>query len=399
MGIRVAYLTHYADLYGANRSLLDLMLQLRAAHNVEPMVFLPVDGPLIERLADLGIAHKVVPWAPWMTKRHYEGGWHHRFQQHIRYLRQARGNRIRNKALRPILEEQLAKWGTQLVHVNSLAVGMATELVGRLSIPLVWHMREMPERHYGFHHDHGVRAYVDALKKADARIAISDAVRKDVAHRIGPSVPVEVVHNGIYTAPGFAAAALGSEERWRNVAPFTFLMAGVIHPAKGHDEAIAALAIVLREHKARLRIIGGGNKDGLRRAIHAQGLQDQVDLLDYADDLSEFYGSGHALLMCSRHEALGRVTIEAMAHGLPVIGRAEGGTLEVIEDGSTGLLYDKGPEELAVRMLQLIRDPEGAREMATAAMRDVAVRFTVEGSADRVMQRYTELLQDHGAKS
>jgi len=122
-----------------------------------------------------------------------------------------------------------------------------------------------------------------------------------------------------------------------------------------------------------------------------------VDLLDYADDLSEFYGSGHALLMCSRHEALGRVTIEAMAHGLPVIGRAEGGTLEVIEDGSTGLLYDKGPEELAVRMLQLIRDPEGAREMATAAMRDVAVRFTVEGSADRVMQRYTELLQDHGA--
>lgn len=393
MGLRVAYLSHYADLYGANRSLLDLMIRLRAAHHVEPFVLAPEEGPFIERLRKEGIEHRVLSWAPWMTKRHFEGGPHHRFGQWLRYIQQVRRDRARDRAVRSAVVDQLNGWKIDLVHVNSLAVGIASELVGVLDRPVIWHMREMPEKHYGFHLDAGKAAYASALRKADARIAISEAVRTDVQRYIGTKAPIDVVYNGVVSEVACREWRATADQRWLQKEPFTFLMAGVIHPEKGQREAIEALGSVVKERPAvRLRIAGGGKADQLRVLIRELGLEPYVELMGFQDDLSGFYASGHAYLMCSRNEALGRVSIEAMAHGIPVIGYADGGTVEVVSDGRTGLLYKGGPAELAERMLQLVNDPRRARELGASAMDDVAKRFTIERCASDVMACYDRSL-------
>ena len=59
--MRVAHLTHYAELYGANRSLLDLVLELRQRGEVEPHVLMPREGPLSERLRKEGVPVRVLP--------------------------------------------------------------------------------------------------------------------------------------------------------------------------------------------------------------------------------------------------------------------------------------------------------------------------------------------------
>ena len=81
--MRIAFITHYGDLYGANRSLLDLMVGLRARHGVVPHVILPVEGPFQKALVSAGVEHAVVPFPTWMRPRYYMGGVHHRVLQWI----------------------------------------------------------------------------------------------------------------------------------------------------------------------------------------------------------------------------------------------------------------------------------------------------------------------------
>lgn len=393
MGLRVAYLTHYADLYGANRSLLELITASRSRHGVVPFVLAPKEGPFTQRLAAENIPFRIIAWEPWLSERRYMGRPHHRIGQYLRYERAARRHARRDRELVPVVLEQLRAWQVDLVHVNSVAVGITPALVGKLSVPLLWQVREMPERHYAMHLDAGVRGYIRALRGADRVVAISQAVRADIHRRTGPGLRVDVVYNGVLSEQDYRKLEGTAEERWRNMRPFTFLMAGVIHPGKGQDEAVRALARVHREFPdVRLRIAGGGKADDLRRTIQEFQLQGAVEILGYVDDLSDFYRSGHAFLMCSRHEAMGRVTVEAMGHGLPVIGHAEGGTTELVDHGVTGLLYADGAEELAQRMVELVRDPEKARGLGVAAMRQASERFTIERCAEQVMTIYQELL-------
>ena len=96
--------------------------------------------------------------------------------------------------------------------------------------------------------------------------------------------------------------------------------------------------------------------------------------------------------MCSRDEAMGRVTVEAMASGLPVIGHARGGTPELVRDGITGFLYTDGAEALAARMLELVGDLSRAKRMGRGGAEEASKRFTVEGYASEVLAVYRSVL-------
>ena len=389
--MRIAYLTHYAELYGANRSLLDLMCALRDAGAVEPYVLLPREGPLTERLSAEGITWRTVPWQPWMSERHYMGGPHHRLGQYLRHARAARERSRTNAALAPTLLEYLRAWRIDAVHVNSAAVGITGELLDRWSGPLIWHIREMPEGHYGLHL--GTRRYGALLRKAARVIAISNAVRNDVQRYAGTRTSVDVIYNGVVTKADHARQALAAHERWEHPEPFTFLMAGLIHPSKGQLEAVRALARLHAGHpSARLVIAGDGRADALRKLVTALGLSDHVELTGFVKDMAPLLRRAHALLNCSRNEAMGRITVEAMASGLPVIGHNSGGTPELITHGRNGLLYPGGDEALAERMAELADNVERARALGTQALRDAVERFSVERYAEEVLEVYRSVL-------
>lgn len=72
-----------------------------------------------------------------------------------------------------------------------------------------------------------------------------------------------------------------------------------------------------------------------------------------------------------------------MLEGTPVIGTRRGGTVELIEDGKNGLLFEPGNiDELASKIRLLLRDDSLRREMGIRSQ-EVAARFTV---ADQVMR-------------
>jgi glycosyltransferase involved in cell wall biosynthesis len=391
--MRVLFITHYSELYGANRSLLELVLEVRDRGGVQPHVLLPREGELASLLRRQAIPTAVIPFEPWMSERQYSGRPHHCLLQHWRNTRLAMERAHANRKALPGLIAQVRAWNIQLLHANSAAVSVAHRIAGATGLPLVWHVRELPERHFGFHLDAGRHAYRRALRSAYRIIAISDAVRADIERYTGPSDRITIIPNGVLRGDRYPGLQEQAHHRWSSTKLFTFLMVGLIHPSKGQLEAVEALSILIqRGYDVRLVIAGGGRDRDLRERIARSGIADRVELLGFVEEVLPLYFRSHAMLMCSRNEAMGRVTVEAMACGLPVIGHASGGTPELVENDVTGLLYTGGASDLADQMIQLVADAALARRLGDAASLTAQERFSVERCAQEVLGVYRSVL-------
>jgi D-inositol-3-phosphate glycosyltransferase len=123
---------------------------------------------------------------------------------------------------------------------------------------------------------------------------------------------------------------------------------GRIDDGKGQDFVIDVLHQLRQLHRsaAHLVIMGEPTRnegDAYLRQLQAQiarlGLQDCVHFRGFRADPAVFYHAIDVFMMASVNETYGMVTLEAMAAGVPVVGAATGGTLELVRHNHTGLLY------------------------------------------------------------
>ena len=385
--LRIAYFTHYADLYGANRSLLDLVRELKRIGAVEPFIIAARQGPLQETLNKEGIANCIIPFNMAMARRVYMGRPYHRIIQWWAYRSQQKARTQQDAALIPEIIDRIREWDIDLLHINSSVIGLGTELKERLGLPLVWHIRELPFSHYGLTPDIGVRGYFHRLSAADAVIGISKAVEKDLPPALVRSSRYSRIANGIL---GSGIRTTGS----RTSGPFTFAVVGWIHQGKGQVEALEAFAAARSvDPAARMIIAGSGDPSKLKAIIDREKLKDHVELPGFIGDTSHLYERTNCLISCSRHEALGRAMIEAMSYGIPVIGHRSGGTIELIEEGSNGLLFSDR-NELVHHMRSLLADRRKAERMGEEAQRSLGDRFSIEARAKDVLRVYEKLFSD-----
>ncbi|HYB44423.1 MAG TPA: glycosyltransferase family 4 protein [Candidatus Methylomirabilis sp.] len=91
-------------------------------------------------------------------------------------------------------------------------------------------------------------------------------------------------------------------------------------------------------------------------------------------------------------DALSRVILEAMSAARPVVATRVGGTPELILDGKTGLLVERGdPEGLAAAILSLLRDESRRASLGAAARRHLESLAGAGGSLDRLLDVYAEV--------
>ncbi|KAJ1685394.1 hypothetical protein LUZ63_016784 [Rhynchospora breviuscula] len=95
-------------------------------------------------------------------------------------------------------------------------------------------------------------------------------------------------------------------------------------------------------------------------------------------------------------ETFGRVTIEAMAFGLPVLGTDAGGTKEIVEHGVTGLLHPvgrNGTQTLAENMLFLLRNPDARVKMGNKGRELVMSKYLKSSSYNKLAQVLAECMR------
>lgn len=114
-----------------------------------------------------------------------------------------------------------------------------------------------------------------------------------------------------------------------------FLSVGRLAWAKRVDLAIAAC----KRLKLPLKVVGTGMEEGALREMAGP----HVEFLGAVSDaeLSGLYAGAKALIFCALDEDFGMVPVEAMAAGVPVVALGQGGVLETVVDGKTGVLFKK----------------------------------------------------------
>ncbi|MDP1722238.1 MAG: glycosyltransferase [Candidatus Gottesmanbacteria bacterium] len=134
-----------------------------------------------------------------------------------------------------------------------------------------------------------------------------------------------------------------------------YLSVGRLTYSKRVDLAIAACAKL----GLPLKIVGTGKEEESLKKLASQGqaLQSKnlgnVEFLGSVSDekLGRLYAGAKALIFCALDEDFGMVPVEAMAHGTPVIALAQGGIVETVIDGKTGILFDTPTVESLVGAL------------------------------------------------
>ena len=234
----------------------------------------------------------------------------------------------------------------------------------------------------------------------DHYIAISEQVRKSLEADAFARANVTVVYDGV------ELPTLPSPEQ-RRVARACFGLAsdavvlgclGTLEPAKGHLQAIEALAIIRKSIPAHLLIAGEGPLHRqLSHRIQALRVASAVQLLGRVDTLEEFFAATDIFLFPAVAEGLGTALLLAMAHQLPVIALAGTAATEVIEDGESGrLILSRHPDTIAGAVVYLARHHDLATQLAANARATIAHQFTADRMVEQTLQVYQTLLARRG---
>ena len=168
--------------------------------------------------------------------------------------------------------------------------------------------------------------------------------------------------------------------------PGSIIYAGVLTPLKGIHHLINAFSRVAEEFpSAKLFLVGRDQNKTyaaeLKKQIEKSGLNDRIQFIGAQpqSQLAVWMAKATVLVLPSMSEGLGRVIIEAMATGIPVIGSDVGGIPELVEDGVTGFLVPPGDEHvLAEKLRWALSRPDKAREMGECARNFAERLFSTE---------------------
>lgn len=234
--------------------------------------------------------------------------------------------------------------------------------------------------------------------------AVLRSARRIVAHseflasRLRPFVSgddrIVIVPNAVELeryVPGRGRDELRREHGIDPAAPLV-VMAGRLSRFKGQDDLIEAAAIIARVRPDVRFLIAGhdtnevspgspfvGYRPHLEQLIAERGVGQQVRLAGYVADLPAFIGAGDITAMPSWEEPFGLVALEAMAMARPVVATRAGGVPEFVIDREHGLLVPpRDPQALASALLELLADPELARELGRRGRRRVELAHTAE---------------------
>ncbi|MCS4149360.1 glycosyltransferase family 4 protein [Salinibacter ruber] len=149
--------------------------------------------------------------------------------------------------------------------------------------------------------------------------------------------------------------------------PFTFLFAGHANRRKGVDVLLRASEQLNRDGLSHQLQFAGGREETLFDTTEAP-----VELLGYLDrsNLADAFRQADCLVLPSRHDSFGRVVVEAMATGLPVLVSEHVGAKELVREGETGWVVPaEDVPALRKQMRWCLEHRDQLRQMSTVAVR------------------------------
>ncbi|HNQ34912.1 MAG TPA: glycosyltransferase family 4 protein [bacterium] len=293
----------------------------------------------------------------------------------------------------------------RIVHTHSAKAG----ILGRLAAGL------LPRRVRIVHSIHGLPfhpyqdrrlnfMYILAEKLVapvtDLFLSVADAMnRQSLAAGIGRPEKYRTVYSGFAVSSFAGCRALRSAARGRwgfRESDFVIGKVARLFQLKGHDLLLPVFAEARREFPdLRLFLVGDGIlKPELEAEAERLGIRPSVVFAGLLPpgEIPEAMAAMDMLVHVSLREGLPRAVSQALAAGLPVAAFDVDGTREVVRSGVTGYLVTPGDRAgLKRAVLEIRRDPDGARRLARTGQAFVLDNFSIERMVSGVAEAYRDL--------
>jgi len=179
--------------------------------------------------------------------------------------------------------------------------------------------------------------------------------------------------------------------------PENSLIAGTVGrlvPVKGPEFLIDAAKYIISKNPDTLFIFTGDGhlKQNLEKKAFEMGIKENIIFLGWRDDVAKIISIYDIFVLPSLNEGMGRVLVEAMAIGKPIVASNIGGIPDLVTHGKNGFLVPpKNPEQLAKYIQILLEDKEKRGKIGLAG-REMALNFSAENMVKMIASLYEELL-------
>lgn len=403
--MKILYLNPKAQLGGGERSLIDVMTEVRALRPTwELSLIAGEDGPLLEAAREIGVAAAAIEYPPAFAQfgdsaiADPSGG----AMRTARFVAGLGRAGVAALSHVPALRAAISAARPDLVHSNGFKAHILAAWATPESVPIIWHVRD-----YVGNRPAMSRLLAMHSRRCAVAITNSRSVAEDLrvaCPQIRRTVPI---HNGIDLEmfnPTGASSDLDA-------------LAALVRPAdgivrvgliatmaqwKGHEIFLRALAMLARELPVRGYVIGGslystrGSQADiaqLRRVADTLSLNGNVGFTGFVDDPAAAIRALDIVVHASTSpEPFGRVIAEAMACGKAVIVAAAGGALEIVTSGHDAIAIAPGDAVALADSIRRLASAEPLRAQLGAAARATAVnRFDRARMARELIPIYEQL--------
>lgn len=382
--MNILFVTHEKNLNGASKSMLNLIDQMKDKHTFI-VVTKSLDGAVQNELRKRNIQIIATPYYIWerpARKKKFDLQWL-KFKITWSLFGEA-VNRYSAKRVKKALQDKKI----DIIHVNTGVINLGTQLKKKLRVPLVWHLREFGQEDFNMMPLVSQEKFYKEINQADGVIAISDAIYNKFAPHLELPI-VKRIYNGV------SEENLNPEKTYHvgNDEKVVLLIAGKVSTAKGQRFSVLAVQKLIEQGYSNIElwIAGRGNLEDI--GINPLGIK-AVRMLGQVNNLPEIRKQVDLELVCSRCEAFGRVTVEAMMGGIPVIGSNTGATPELIKDGYNGSLVEYGNiDQLVSEIKKFYKDRRLLKEYGDNAFQFAKSNFMIKRCADQVNDFYREIVE------
>jgi glycosyltransferase involved in cell wall biosynthesis len=346
---KILWISNGSTLNGAERCLLESATCLSSNANIVSKILIPEDGHLKNELIKEGIYDLENVSLPWWIDR----GTNLNITEKLMLLL---------KILKSIFKliVIVKRYKPDVIITNTIACPCGSIAAFLLRKKHIWYIHEFGKEDHGFDFVYGTKLSTKIIDKLSCIVILNSKSVYNKYYKLIDNKKIEILNCEVRVP--IQTITLDN----KNNKEFKILIAGRITESKGQLEAVNALIELNKKYnlfdkKIKLNILGSiGNEvyyENIKDIISKNLLNEYVEFLPFCENPFNIIASSNLLLMCSKNEAFGRITVEALKLGIPVIGAKIGGTLEIIKENKNGLFYELGNyKQLAERILELYKN-------------------------------------------
>jgi glycosyltransferase involved in cell wall biosynthesis len=278
----------------------------------------------------------------------------------------------------------------ELVHINNQIVlnFMGVFVAKSLSVPCVSHLRTF--------NSYGLNQYKIAYTKIINLhyIAISEKIKRHWVQKGLDSRNVDVVYN-VYQSSEDNDLQVNGVSDMSEYDGYKIIFVGRLTGCKGVPFLLKSFEQIINNNiNAKLFLVGNGEDENeLKEYISGLNVKQHVVFMGYRSNPLAIIKKMDLLILPSKEEGFGRVLLEAMAVGIPVIGTDIGGIPEIITHGENGLLVDYGDvDNLKRSIIEILKNNSLREKIIQGGYDTINSKFRVETYQEKLENLYDTLL-------